>query len=230
MRKGRRAIQKPAIAISSLISCAMQNPTPAPLAAALAALRSRERDFDLFRLPVKDFSSSTPSNAAFGKPDFVGNNWYGGVPYIIFRKSCVFMDVSVCFPICALTGINNHSHKTGNSGPPTPTTNPLSCHAVNGWSSSDATCGARQALQLACQPLGGCRASAMRSARAAALADGPNPTTAARRRWRDRGLVPQWHLPSRLSDSLTEISLTGCLLSIVCSYRTVQPAAPSRSK
>jgi hypothetical protein len=55
MRKGRRAIQKPAISISSLISCAMQNPTPEPLAAALAALRSRERDFDLFRLLVKDF-------------------------------------------------------------------------------------------------------------------------------------------------------------------------------
>ncbi len=143
----------------------------------------------MFRLLVKDFSSSTPSNAAFGKPDFVGNNWYGGVPYIIFRKSCVFIDFSVCFPICALTGINNHSHKTGNSGPPTPTTNPLSCHAVNRSTESgcdrDATCGTRQALQLACQPLGGCRASAMRSARAAALADGPNPgPTAARRRWR----------------------------------------------
>lgn len=146
--------------------------------------------FRLLRLLVKDFSSSTPSNAAFGKPDFVGNNWYGGVPYII----CVFIDFSVCFPICALTGINNHSHKTGNSGPPTPTTNPLSCHAVNGWSSSDATCGTRQALQLACQPLGGWRASAMRSARAAALADGPNPT-AARRRWSGATVA--------LTDSLT---------------------------
>jgi hypothetical protein len=87
--------------------------------------------------------------------------------------------------------------------------------------SSDATCGTRQALQLACQPLGGCRASAMRSARAAALADGPN------RRWRrGTGSGGPCHSGTYrltgVSDDLTEISLTGCLQQCLASFVRIE--------